>query len=241
MKKQQNYYEELELDISASEEDIQTAYDRLLSHLTSGKHGLTQEEAGRKIYQLNHAYWTLSDHARRAGYDTALASSDNDIRFAVEIREARWTPQKILLIVIGGLIAIGMAIQIALTFYSHYRARQIMENQERLVETRQWDELAEARQEERRRQAEEYRLAAEERRQEQQRQEIERRQERELEENRRYAAQVSGDLHRAEEQAKREEDNLQRRAAQEERMKQETERRRIEQQKYQWQQQLRRY
>lgn len=241
MNTRKTFYEVLELDVSASTQDIQAAYERLLSHLTSGGHGLTQEEAGRQINRLNHAYWTLSDPARRAGYDTAFATSGDDIKFAVEIREARWTPQKILLIVIGSLIALGMAIQIGFTLYSHYRAKQIMENQERFVETRQRDELAEAQREERRRQAEEYRLAAEERRQERERQETERRQERELEENRRYAAQVSSDLRRAEEQAKREEESLQRREAQEERMRQEAERRRIEQQKYQWQQQLRRY
>ncbi|MBU0593811.1 MAG: DnaJ domain-containing protein [Gammaproteobacteria bacterium] len=240
MNDQKNYYEEMGVEACATMEDIQAAYERLLQHLTSREHGLTQENATRQINLLNHAYWTLSDLARRAGYDAALASSGDNIQFAVEIREARWTPQKILLIVIGGLIAIGMAIQIVFTLYSHYRARQFMENQESLAEMRNQSEFAAAREEERQRRAEESRIAAEERRQERERQEIERRQERELEDNRRYAAQVSGDLHRAEEQAKREAEREQRRAEQEERMRQEAERRRIEQQKYMWQQQLRR-
>lgn len=239
MKTRKNFYEELDLAVSASAEDIQAAYERLLSHLTSGRHGLTQEEAGRRINRLNQAYWTLSDPARRAGYDVALASPDDDIQFAVEIREARWTPQKILLIVIGSLIAIGMAIQIVFTLYSHYRARQFIEAQSSFAATRNQDEITEARDEAYRRQAEENRLAAEERRLERERQEIERRQQRELEENRRYAAQVSSDLHRAEEQAKREAEREQRRAEQEERMRDEAERRRIEQQKRIWQQQLR--
>lgn len=239
MKTRKNFYDELELAVSASVEDIQAAYERLLSHLTSGKHGLTQAEAGRRINCLNQAYWTLSDQTRRAGYDVALASADDDIHFAVEIREARWTPQKILLIVIGSLIAIGMAIQIVFALYSHYRARQIMESQEIYAVTHNRDEFDAARNEERQRQAEENRLAAEERRQERERQEIERRQARELEENRRYAAQVSNDLYRAEEKAKREAENEQRRAEQEERMRQEAEQRRIEQQKRMWQQQLR--
>lgn len=234
-----NFYEELELDVHASADDIQTAYERLLSYLTSGGHELSQEEAARQISRLNHAYWILSDQARRAGYDAAFASPDGDIQFAVEIRDTRWTPQKILLIIIGSLIALGMAIQITFTLYSYYRARQVMENQESFAATSNRNEFAEAREEERRNKAEEYRLAEEERRQERERQEIERRQERELEENRRYAAQVSNDLHRAEERAKREAENEQRRAEQEERMRQEAERRRIEQQKYQWQQQLR--
>ncbi|PWB48040.1 MAG: hypothetical protein C3F18_11815 [Nitrosomonadales bacterium] len=236
-----NSYEELELDVSASAEDIQATYERLLSHLTSGRHGLTQEEAGRRINRLNHAYWTLSGQARRAGYDAALAPPDTDIQFAVEIRETRWTPQKILLIIIGSLIAIGMAIQITFTLYSYYRARQIMENQESFAETRNRSEFTEAQEEERRRQAEENRLAEEERLLERERQEAERKQERELEENRRYAAQVSSDLHRAEERAKREAEYEQRRAEQEERIRQEAERRRVEQQKYLWQQQLRHY
>lgn len=235
-----NFYEELELDVSASAEDIQAAYERLLSYLTSGGHGLTQEEARRQINRLNHAYWTLSDQTRRSGYDAALASADSDIQFAVEIRETRWTPQKILLIIIGSLIAIGMAIQITFTLYSYYRARQLMENPESFAETRNQSEFSEA-QEEERRQAEENRLAEEERRMERERQEAERKQERELEENRRYAAQVSSDLHRAEERAKREAEYEQRRTEQEERMRQEAERRRIEQQKYMWQQQLRHY
>lgn len=236
-----NFYEELELDVSASAEDIQAAYERLLSYLTSGGHGLTQEEARRQINRLNHAYWTLSDQTRRSGYDAALASADSDIQFAVEIRETRWTPQKILLIIIGSLIAIGMAIQITFTLYSYYRARQLMENPESFAETRNQSEFSEAQEEERRRQAEENRLAEEERRMERERQEAERKQERELEENRRYAAQVSSDLHRAEERAKREAEYEQRRTEQEERMRQEAERRRIEQQKYMWQQQLRHY
>lgn len=238
-----SFYEELELDVSASAQDIQVAYERLLSLLTSGQHGLTQEEAGRQINRLNHAYWTLSDPTRRAGYDTALASPDDEIQFAVEIRETRWTPQKILLIVIGSLIAIGMAIQISFTLYSYYRAKQIMENQESFAEARHQSEFAQAQvqAEERSRQAEERRLAEEERRIEHERQETERRQARELEENRRYAAQVSSDLHRAEERAQREAEYEQRRAEQEERMRQEAEKRRLEQQKYMWQQQLRRY
>lgn len=241
MKTRKNYYEELGLAVSASAEDIQAAYERLLSHLTSGSHGLTQEEAGWRINRLNQAYWTLSDQARRAGYDVALASPDDDIQFAVEIREARWTPQKILLIVIGSLVALGMAIQIIFTLYSHYRARQFIESQSSYAATRNQDESTEARNEEHRRQAEENRIAAEERRLERERQEIERRQQRELEDNRRYAAQVSSDLHRAEEQAKREAEREQRRTEQEERMREEAERRRIEQQKRVWQQQLRNY
>lgn len=241
MKIRKSFYEDLGLGVSASAEDIQAAYERLLRHLTSREHGLTQEKAARQINLINHAYWTLSDHVRRAGYDAALASPNDDIQFAIEIREARWTPQKTLLIVIGSLIAIGLAMQIAFTLYSYYRARQIMEDPANFAGARSRSEIAEeqAQAEERRRLADENRLAAEERSRERERQEAERRQERELEENRRYAAQVSSDLRRAEEQAKREAESGQRRAEQEERTRQEAERRRIEQQKYMWQQQLR--
>lgn len=243
MKTRKSFYDELELGVSASAEDIQAAYECLLRHLTAREHGLTEEKAARQINLLNHAYWTLSDPSRRAGYDAALASSDGDIRFAIEIREARWTPQKIMLIVIGSLIAISLAMQIVFTLYSYYRARQLMENPANFAVARSRSENAEeqAQAETRRRLAEESRLAAEERSRERERQEAERRQECELEENRRYAAQVSSDLRRAEEQAKREAESERRRAEQEERARQEAERRRIEQQKYLWQQQLRHY
>lgn len=243
MKARKNLYEELGLDVSASEEDILAAYERLLQHLSSQEHGLTQANADRKIKRLKHAYWILSDQARRAGYDAALASPSEDVQFTVELRETRWTPQKTLLIVIGSLIAFGLAMQIAFTLYAYFRAARAMDDTTSLIEMRSQREIAEdqADAEERRRQAEENRIAAEERRRESERQEAERARERELEENRRYGEQISNNLRRAEEQAQREAETARRRAEQEERARQEAERRRIEQQKYQWRQQLRQY
>lgn len=236
-----NYYDELGVAANAAQDEIQPAYERLLRHLSSGEHGLPQDEARRRIERLNQAYWMLSERARRAGYDAMLASNDGSIQLAVEIREPRWTPQKILLIVIGGLIAAGLALQIIFSLYSWHRARQIMEDPSGFMERRSPEEIAaeQEREEKRAREAEEQRLAAEERRLEYERKEAERKRERELEENRRYADQVSRDLRRAEEQAKREADAERRRAEQEERARLEAEKRRAEQLQYQWRQQLR--
>lgn len=240
-KAQNNFYDILEIDVSASAADIQAAYERLLQHLTSSDHGLPHRQSAERINLLNQAYWTLSDQQRRANYDATLDSPGDEIQFAVEIRETHWTPQKILLVVIGGLIALSLAMQIAFNLYAYYRAKKIMENQASYSIEHNQNRIAEERAlaEERREQAELNRLAAEERRLEFERQESLRRQEHELEANRRYADQVARELHYAEERARREEETERRRAEQEERMKQEAERRRIEQQKYLWQQQLR--
>jgi DnaJ-class molecular chaperone len=101
MNPQKNLYTALEVDVSATAEDIQAAYERLLQHLTSGDHGLAPQQAAAQINLLNQAYWTLSDPTRRASYDAARDSVGNEIQFRGNW-ETRWTPKNSF--TIGGLL-----------------------------------------------------------------------------------------------------------------------------------------
>ncbi|MDP2828094.1 MAG: DnaJ domain-containing protein [Sulfuricellaceae bacterium] len=231
-----NHYETLELGVSASTCDIQAAYDRLLTHLTSPTNGLAWNEAARRLAIVNQAYWVLSDQTRRTGYDATLSPHDAPVRFAVEVREERWTLQKILFTVIGGTIALGLVSQILLMLYIGYVSRYGTENTGQAADKRSAEEIQVDKQ-----QAEEKQLADEARRQERERQETERNKLRELDESRRYADQVSRELRHAEEQARYESEAERRRAAQEERAREEEERRRILDQKYNWQRELGRH
>lgn len=236
MKPGKSLYEELGLGVNATAEDIKTAYERLLEHLTSSTNGLTRDEAGRRLALVNQAYWVLSNDASRADYDSSLGDGDAKIKFAVEIREERWSVQKTLLVIIGGVIAFSMVTQILLALYYGYRTKQYIEGAANVADTQTQSEI-----ETTKREREERRLAEQERLEERERQEIQRKQDRELEENRRYAAQVSHDLHSAEERAAREAEQEQRRAEREERARDEAEKRRIREQQYTWQRELRRH
>lgn len=231
-----NFYEELGLGVNATAEDIETAYKRLLEHLASSASGLSRDEAGRRLALVNQAYRVLSNDARRADYDSSLGSGDSKIKFAVEIHEERWSVQKVLLVIIGGVIAFSMVTQILLALYYGYRTKQYIEGSANVAETRTQSEIDAAK-----REREKRRLAEEERLEERERQEIQRKQDRELEENRRYAAQVSSELHNEEERARRETEQERRRAERDEKAREEAEKRRIREQEYTWQRELRRY
>lgn len=234
MSRPQNHYETLELGVSASADDIQTAYERLLNRLTSPAYGLDRGEAGRRLAVVNQAYWILSDQARRNGYDAMLVSRNDPVQFSVEVREERWTLQKVLFTLIGGTIALGLVSQIVIMLYLGYLSRYGIEDG---VQTQKSPETIRAQEEA----AEEKRLDAEAYKQELDRRNAASKSEREREENRRYADQVSSNLRAAEEQAKREAERERQRAEQDERARAEEERRRIQDQKRDWQRELGRY
>lgn len=234
MSRHNNHYETLELGVNASADDIRAAYERLMNHLTSPACGLQRGEAGRRLAVVNQAYWILSDQTRRADYDSMLGSRNDPVQFSVEVREERWSLQKILFAVIGGTIALGLVGQIVIMLYlgllSRYGAEDSVEFKKSPEEIRASEEAAE-----------EKRLADEARAKEQEHEETARKIAREREESRRYAEKVSYELHQAEERSRYEAEAERQRAEREERSRAEEERRRSFDQKHGWQRELGRY
>lgn len=227
-------YDLLEIPPSASDAEIDAAHLRLSRQFASGAHDLAPDEAERQHKLISQAYWTLSDKARRTFYDASLTAHGSPVQLAVEIREPRWTPQKILLMVIGSLIAVGMVIQIAFMLVA-YRQSQKMVNGRSLAEERvmaeEYRQTTGGRSES---EMAEERAAAEQRRLDYEKREQEQRQAREVEESRRYADRVSSELRHAEENARREAEYEKQRQVQEEQRKQQEEEARLQNLKSQW-------
>lgn len=203
-------YEILGVSPNATQSDIQAAFLRLTQQDVSQTSGMDPADADIQIKILKEAYSTLSDNGRRAGYDASLAARTAPARVEVEIKESR-SPQKTLLLVIGSLIAIGMAIQIIFMVLNLNRAsRMLAETDNAKKQIQQYErEMGQPKSESA---IEEQRLAAEKRQLDNET----RQRERELEESRRYAARVSDERIRTEERAQRQTENEQKRLEQEE-------------------------
>jgi curved DNA-binding protein CbpA len=272
MKAKTTLYDLLGLTPSATEADIHAAHIRLVRHYQSGPHGLAPMDADNQIKVIKEAWWILSDPARRATYDASLAPTRPETvppvqaqaplaelmqPLKVEISDVKWTPGRIMLLTIGGLMIVGMVIQIFFSLFAFKSAGRVAsgevaaEAQQRVIaaERRQmYGDLSEqeiAEQEAAaRQQREESVRNAEERRREYARKEEERQRERALQERSSYADRVSADLERAEEAARR-------KAEWDKRQKEEAERRvdmeeqrrvqeRVTRERYRWQQELQR-
>ncbi|KAB2965476.1 DnaJ domain-containing protein [Zoogloea sp.] len=267
MKARTTLYDLLGLTPEASEADIHAAHVRLFNHYKSGTHGLQPMDAENQIKVIKEAYWILSDPGRRDAYDASLAApvppaSDlppvtGSVPLKVEIADVKWTPGRIMLSIIGGLMIIGMSIQIFFSVFAFKQAGRVAsgeaaaEAQERVMaaEKRQMygtlddKEIAaqEAREAEERAES---RRRAEEQRLEYARKEEERKREWALREREQYADRVSSDLERAEQSArqkaeweKRQKEEAARRAdMEEERRIQE----RVARERMRWQQELQR-
>lgn len=257
MKNRTTLYDLLRLPPTATEADIHVAHLRLVRHYQSGQHGLSPEDADNRIKAIKEAWWTLSDASRRAAYDAGLAptqpesAADPQLATAiaggplpveVEIKGLKQrSPLRIMLTVIGGLMIVGMLIQI---FFSVFAFRQVsraasgdavnpaMERAAAAERRQMYGNLSDqeiADQEDAaRREREAFRQTEAERRAEYARREEERKHEQALAERKRYADQVSSDLQRSEEAArqKAEWDRQQREAR--ERLAQEDEERRLQ-------------
>lgn len=267
MKARTTLYDLLGLTPQASEADIHAAHIRLFNHYKSGTHGLQPMDAENQIKVIKEAYWILSDPGRRDAYDASLATPippEVDLPppvagapLKVEIADVKWTPGRIMLSIIGGLMIIGMSIQIFFSVFAFKQAGRVAsgeaaaEAQERVMaaEKRQMygtlddKEIAaqEAREAEERADS---RRRAEEQRLEYARKEEERKREWALREREQYADRVSSDLERAEQSArqkaewdKRQKEEAARRAdLEEERRIQE----RVSRERMRWQQELQR-
>lgn len=243
MGRQVDFYEVLGVPRDASATEIETAYDRLLLDLESGRHGLDAARARARIELLNQAYWALSSKDRRSGYDASLgAATGIPVQFAVELCESRRTSPRAILNILGRLIVMALLIQIGfmlVRFYIANEANNAPTTAERQSIQQGYDAMngklsaeeraaAEALADQRQREAEAERIRRE-------REDARARQEWALEQDRRYAREVSVELRDAEERDRRKAEDERQRQAELEQEKQEQERLRIERQREKWQ------
>lgn len=204
------FYEILGVSAGATDAEIRAAFMRLVKAQGEDGGG-PHADAELQLKILNDAYATLSDYERRAGYDASLAARAVPPRLQVEIREPRWSAQKILVLTIGSLLALGLAIQIGFMLLSYRNASgYIAEAQDAKIRLKEYEqEMGPPKSSA---EKDEYKRAEEERQQAN----AARQRERELEESRRYAARITEERLRNEEQAKRQAENEQRRVEEEE-------------------------
>ncbi|MDD3352426.1 hypothetical protein [Zoogloea sp.] len=269
-------YDLLGLSPQASVAEILAARDARVAHYQSAAHGLPPADAENRIKALREAAWILSDPGRRAAYDARLAPSRPESGFVrsdvsgdevppglssplhpikVEIAEVKWTPLRIMTFAIGGLMIVGMLIQIFFSVFAFRQAGRLAsgevpaEMQQRVMEAERrqtYGDLTEDEIRELENRAAQQRLESarryEAQQQERLRKEEEYQRQRALEERTRYADKVSADLAQAEETArlkaereKRQQEEAARRAeAEEERRLQE----RLARERARWQREL---
>lgn len=229
MKTRTTLYDLLGLPPTATAADIHAAHLRLVHHYQSGPHGMDQTDADNQIKVVKEACWVLSDPGRRAAYDASLAPTQPELPpgldtpagvLPVDLPPRRVvkprSPLRTMLTVIGGLLAVGVGVQILMSLFAVRQMTQI-DNGEAMsaaharaaaAERRQIygdltdDEIARQATEERRRR-EAYQQAEAERRAEYERHEAERRHEMALAERKQYADQITNSVQRAEEDARR--------------------------------------
>ena len=229
MKTRTTLYDLLGLTPTASEADIHAAHMRLVRHYQSGTHGLDQADADNRIKAIKEAWWILSEPGRRAAYDASLVPTQPEPPPGLDVpagvllvdmppRRAfkPRSPLRTMLNVIGGLLAVGVGVQILMSAFAVRQMAQIdngeamsaAQSRAAAAERRQMygdltdEEIARQATEERRRR-EAYQQAEADRRAEYERREAERRHEMALAERKQYADQVSNELRRAEEEARR--------------------------------------
>ncbi|MDP2828095.1 MAG: DnaJ domain-containing protein [Sulfuricellaceae bacterium] len=238
-----DFYEVLGIARNATAAEIEATYDSQLKHLESGRHGMDAARAKDRIKLVNQAYWALSDKNRRAGYDASLeTASGMPVQFAVDMKESRWTTPRGSMHLIKRVIVVILLAQFGYAILSFYVRNKVeggpdITEQEKIRQG--YDAIngkmsaedraaGEALAERQRQEAEAERARRE--------QEIAKsQQERKLEQDRRYAAQVSQEFREAEENAHRQAENERQREVELEREKQEQERQRIERLQEKWQ------
>lgn len=236
MKNRTTLYDLLGLPPTATEADIHAAHIRLVRHYQSGQHGFSTDDADNRIKAVKEAWWTLSDPGRRAAYDAGLAPTQPEpaanpqlaaaiaggpLPVEVEIKGLKQrSPLRIMLTVIGGLMIVGMVVQIFLSVFAFRQVTRV-ESGEAMSAAQARAAAAERRQTygnasdaeiaaqevESQRRYDAWHDAQAERQAEQARRDAERQHEHELAERKRYADQVSSDLQRAEDEARRKADS----------------------------------
>ena len=112
-------YELLGLTQSASDAEILTAFQQLRQRHATRSSGISASDAKIEIEKLDEAYRTLSDYGRRSAYDASLQTDIAPPRLEIAIREPRWSSHKILLIVIGVLITMGLTLDISFSLLNN--------------------------------------------------------------------------------------------------------------------------
>ncbi|MCK6393527.1 DnaJ domain-containing protein [Zoogloea sp.] len=264
MKARTTLYELLGLGPDATEAEIRAAHLMLVERYQSGKHGLPPVDADNRIKAIKEAYWILSEPGRRAAYDASLVHAtvappplaDGGLPLKVEISDVKWTPGRIMLTIIGGLMIVGMVIQIFFSLFAFKQAgraasgEMAAEAQERVMaaERRQmYGNMSEAEIAEQERRERQDRVDSasryEQERQERARRDEERRREEALRERTYYADRVSSDLQHAEQAARQQAEYEKRQKEEAERRAEMEEQRRVQErlsrERARWQQELR--
>lgn len=223
MANKRDLYDVLGVSPSADQAEIDAAYaQRAREQLEAGgPDGKAEADP-----QLENAYWTLSNPRRRALYDANQNAGGLPLQVSVEVKEPKHSLQRTLMLLIGGVLAAGVLIQITFLLTGVHRqsnvAVELQREKVQLQEQRQEygnlspQEIAARRQEE------------EQQRQEREKRLVEDKERQQLEESRRYAEQVSQNLHQAEEQARREAEYEKARQEAEANQRQEEEKQRLE-------------
>ena len=264
MKAKTTLYDLLGLSPQATEGEIQAAYQRQLARYQSPNHGLPPLDADNRVKALKEALWILSPPGRRAAYAASLIATpaaaplplESGAPLKVEISDVKWTPGRIMLTVIGGLMIVGMVIQIFFSLFAFKQAGRVAsgeaaaEAQQRVIaaERRQMyggmsdAEIAEQERRARQEREDSFRRY-DEQRQERARLEEERKREEALRERTHYADRVSSDLERAERDARQQIEREQRQKEEAERRAEMEERHRVDErlarERARWQQELR--
>lgn len=134
----QSLYDLLEIPQNAGDTEILAAFQRLTQRYATQASGLSAADTDSQIRMTREAYVTLSDYARRSAYDASLSANTPPTRLEVAIHEPRWSAKKIMLILIGSLIVIGMALQIGfMLLNSRHADSSLAEVQESIVRMRE--------------------------------------------------------------------------------------------------------
>lgn len=221
-------YELLGVSTEASPNEITQAFTTQAEKLRAVDPSHSQfADAEIRLKALREAYDILSDPSRRASYDARLAAKLNPSVTTEQSTGFAWTPVKILAVVAVGVVVLTGAAQVFVQWQAVSASRAAMERsqadmRERMEMEQQMNsavsEAAQARREE-------YEQRREAERAEREARLAEQRHQQQLEQDRRYAEQVSRDLQRGEKDAARAEA---RRLAEIERQHENAERKRME-------------
>lgn len=252
--KKKTLYEILGVLPNASYSEIQAAHQKISQKIQSKESGLIHEEIDFKMKVINLALDTLSVDSSRATYDAKLGLNNAPanhfvpVKVEVAIEGNHKSPLRIILTIIAGLMATGMAIQVAFMSLAYRNTAHQLEGvgsvsgaaskaEEKVILQEYYQEhgvRAGSKIEAELLDAENRRQESELRAKNYAKQEQDRKYKQFIEDSKRVGDQVSEDLRRAEHEQRVAAEQKQRQVENEKRQKEDAERRRIENEKQQW-------
>lgn len=246
-------YDLLELAPTATFPEIETAYKRISQYISSS-YVSNQEDASNKLKGVKQAYEILSNNTNRHAYDASLAvhsapQNFNEITKTKKlIKKDSWSLMRGVLTLIATLMALGMAMQVVFMVMAYHRTKEAMGDvdsgmtgrskaEEKVILQEYYQEKgisASSTTEAEMLEAQQRKEADALRNSEYVKKEQERKYRQFVEESRREGDEVSQNLRRAEEEARRVEAEKQRKLEDEKIMKKKAEDARAENEKNKW-------